>query len=101
VTEPTIDTQSIEDAIKEKLAPVQAFPRLSTSLAERNRVAMQAVDRSADRERLAIEAFIDQALHMRIQQVRGAYTPGARDAHVRAMLLDWLNTITNDNGHTL
>lgn len=93
----TPDINAIGAAIEKDLAQVQPFPRPI----DRTRQAMKAVDRNGDRERLAIEALIDQALHMRIQQVRGGYTPGARDSFVRATLLDWLNTITNDNAHTL
>jgi hypothetical protein len=67
----------------------------------RTQTAMIAVDRQAEVEGWQIEAFVDQAIHTRIVAARGAYLPGPRDAYVRRMVLEWLKSITHENGHRL
>jgi hypothetical protein len=114
---PDTDTKAIEDEVERTMAAgLSSFARrpkavvvvdgeankeAKTPEATKTQEAMNAVDRRAEAEGWQIEAYVDQAIHTRIVAARGAYLPGPRDAYVRRMVLEWLNTITHSNSHTL
>jgi hypothetical protein len=68
---------------------------------DRMRHAMASVDRQLNTETLSIEAFVDEAIHARILQVRGKYEAGPRDSYVRKMVLDAINSINASNSHLI
>jgi hypothetical protein len=99
---PKIDTNAIEAGIKEALRPpVQLHPIPATEEEAPMRQAMRNVDRHIDRENLQIEAFIDEAVHLRVMMMRGAYTPGPRDTWVRKMMLEAVMSISAVNAGDL
>ena len=105
---PTRDTEAIEKALVEGMQQSSAFARPQRPVIDakawaddRNRAAMQEVDRQNDRDALQVEAFIDSAIFTRIIAVRGAFTIGPRDIQVRHAILKWIMTINGDNSHTL
>jgi hypothetical protein len=99
---PKVDTDAIEEGIKEALRPpVQLHPVPATAEETPMRQAMRNVDRHVDKENLQIEAFIDEAVHLRIAMMRGAYVPGPRDTWVRKMMLDAVMSISAVNAGDL
>lgn len=104
----THDTEAIEKALSGTVDQAfgRARPTVVTTEArawadDRNRAAMQEVDRQNDRDALQVEAFIDSAIFTRIIAMRGAFTIGPRDIQVRHAILKWINTINGDNSHAL
>jgi hypothetical protein len=101
------DTKAIEEAIASDVATVtKAYGQRPSVVSmpqgeDRTRQAMQRVDRKVDMEAMQVEAFIDAAIHQRVVAVRGAYLPGPRDAYVRKMVLEAINSITGENSHRL
>lgn len=100
-----IDTGAIESgiraALEEPLPSNIVRPTVIARNENKNRDAMAAVDRRYDKEGLAIEAYVDEAIHTRICAVRGSYLAGPRDSYVRKMVLDAINSITSQNSHSL
>lgn len=97
----SLDVDAIEASINE-VAKQQPFPKRPTVVEiDRNREAMARVDRRVDAVALTIEAFVDEAIHARIVEVRGSYVAGPRDSYVRKMVLEAINSIENHNSHTL
>jgi hypothetical protein len=92
--QPGIDRVFDPQAIEKELTTHS--PRPPVSLVGK---AMAAVDRDKNREVYQIEALIDQALHMQVAMVRGAYLPGPRDVHVRKMILELVGSIAASNSH--
>lgn len=101
MAEEKIDTQAIEAHMTEALN--QPLPRVRPLVLEgnKNRTAMASVDRKADSELYAIEAFVDEAIHARVSMMRGHYQPGPRDSYVRKMVLDAIFSIGASNAHNL
>lgn len=102
------DTHAIEEEITRSVSSSFArrpkiipAPDEHSEPGSRVQAAMNAVDRKIDLEALHVEAFIDQAIHARIVAVRGGYAPGPRDAYVRRMVLEAVNSISHSNSHTL
>jgi hypothetical protein len=100
------DTKAIEDQLSKDIANAKIAESMRPKIVpvptdDRNKQAMNAVNRKSEREALQIEAFIDEALHARIVLMRGSYKPGPRDSYVRKMVLDAINSIGHTNGQSL
>jgi hypothetical protein len=94
--------EAIEEGVTREFSNVQALaarPNIPTG--SNVQAAMRSVDRKADADLLMIEAFVDQAIHLRVTVARGSYQPGPRDAYVRRMVLEAISTISSSNGHQL
>jgi hypothetical protein len=89
-------TQGLATQLRPRIVSKQA-----EADAEKLRDAMRNVDRAGDRVRFSLEAYIDQAIHTRIVEMRGSYSPGPRDSWVRRHMLEALLSISNDNGNEL
>jgi hypothetical protein len=94
-------TDAIEASLHEVEKGMSGTVRPLVRPEHRTQQAMTSVDRQSEQDDLAVEAFVDQALHARIMAVRGKYQPGPRDSYVRRTVLRAIASITDSNAHAL
>lgn len=98
----TPDMKSIEAEIKNTMRPVvRDFKPVQQLELTKNTQAMRGVEDVEALDVLTMESFVDQAMVTRITAVRGKYAPGPRDAYVRRRIVEWLLTISAENGGSL
>jgi hypothetical protein len=64
---------------------------------DRTRLAMRATDAAMEHAERAIEAALQEAIVMRITQVRGKLDIGPRDIYARDQALRWIMSIAAEN----